>query len=484
MALENIQQILAPNNAPYVNGVAARLKFAPAVLDNVYQGLVEKDDKGVNDNWVSSTDAEDNAQIIVHRILPVAMEPREQGANKNGASYSANQHYVQTESVSIEILTTLDDPILIPRARQDMIATDLLSKEVKIFSDRLATIINGGTAASKIFATYIAKSKGREVNEVVISSSDISNKKVLDRFIEGNSLLDEGDIAHGIDIFPTETRIAVFRVSYRATLKAGGILTLGGANEVYNILAGSGLNNKGEARTSDDGYAGVIDGVEVRLISNESLGHAAHFLGFPKNEYKKGSPFAGYISSSYANARGVSTREQTKVVDEPNGQGIRLQPYVKMGFVAWYPLGNVFFTAEEYNPFKDLKDVLGFSADDVTFKLKAYGSRLVPALASLSITTGTGFTYGALTANDDWNTNHIVAAAYVVTDNALGGTVADFLKAYKADVTASGTVHGTLSTLTGATISQAGLTAGKYLNILAISDDGTCEVWSQVAPAS
>lgn len=483
MALETIQQILAPSNAPYINGVAARLKFAPAVLENVYQGLVEKNDKGVNDNWVSSADANDDAQVIVHRILPVEMNPREQGANKNGASYSQNQHYVQTESVKIDILTTLDDPILIPRARQDMIAVDLLAKEVKIFSDRLSTIVNGGTAAAKILATYVEKSKGKEVNEVKITASDISNKKVLDRYIEGNSLLDEGDIDHGIDIFPTDTRIAVFRVSYRATLKAGGILTLGGANEAYAILAGSGVNNQGEARTAEDGFVGVIDGVECRLISNESLGHAARFLGFPKNEFKKGSPFCGYISSSYANARGVSVKEQTKVVDEVNGQGIRLLPYVKMGFVSWYPLGNVFFTSEDYNPFGDLKTVLNFTSDDVAFKLKAYGSRLVPVLASLSITAGTGFTYGAITANDDWNTNHIEKAAYVVTDDKLT-TVAEFLKAYKTDVTASGTVHGALSTLSGATISQAGLTANKYLNILAIADDGTCELFSQVAPAS
>ena len=475
MAYETISQVLSPTNAPYINGVAARLKFSTAVLKNLYQGLVEKDDKGVNDNWVTASDAEENAQIIVHRVRPVEMNPREQGANKNGASYSQNQHYIQTESVAIEILTIIDDPILIPRARQSKIAVDLLAEQVEIFSGRLATIINGATAAAKILATYVDKAKGKDVNEVQITATDITNKKVLDRFIEGNSLLDEGDIAHGIDIFPTKTRVAVFRVSYRATLKAGGVLTLGGANEVYNILAGSGLNNKGDARTEDDGFIGVIDGIEVRLISNESLGHAAKFLGFTKNEFKKGSPFAGYISSSYANARGVSTSKQTQVVDEVNGQGIRLLPWVSCGFVSWYPLGNVFFTSEDYNPFKDLKDVLGFNADDVTFKLKGYGSRLVPQLASLSITAGTGFTNGALTAYDDWHTDHIVKAAYVVTDDALT-TVAEFLKASKE----GGAVKGAVA-VAGGTVSQAGLTAGKYLNILAISDDGTCEVFSKVA---
>lgn len=480
MALESIQQILAPSNAPYINGVAARLKFAPAVLENVYQGLVEKNDKGVNDNWVSSADANDDAQVIVHRILPVKIKPREQGANKNGASYSQNQHYVQTESVKIDILTTLDDPILIPRARQDMIAVDLLAQEVKIFSDRLSTIVNGGTAAAKILATYIAKAKGQDVNETKITSTDITNKKVTEKFIDANSLLDEGDIAHGIDIFPTETRVAVFRVSYRATLKSAGVLQLGGANEAYAILAAAGLNNQGKERTLDDGFVGVIDGVEVRLISNESLGHAAEFLGFPENELRaKNSVFCGYIASSYANARGVSVKEQTKVVDEVNGQGIRLLPYVKMGFVSWYPLGNSFIVSGDYNPYGDLKTVLGFTGDDVTFKLKAAGSRLYPTLASLTITSGTGFTYGAITAKDDFSVDHIVKAAYVVTNDKVG-TVHEFLTAYQTD----GAVKGALSTLSGATVSQSSLTAGKYLNILAISDDGTCELFSQVAPAT
>ena len=476
MAYELISQVLSPTGAPYINGVAARLKFSAAVLKNVYQGLVEKNDKGINDNWVTASDAEEVAQVIVHRVRPVKINPREQGANKNGASYSQNQHYIQTESVGIEILTIIDDPILIPRARQAKIAVDLLAEQVEIFSGRLATIINGGTTASKILATYLAKAQGKEVNEVQITASDISNKKVLERFIEGNSLLDEGDPDHGIDIFPLKTRVAVFRVSYRATLKAGGILTLGGANEVYNILAGSGLNNQGEARTEDDGFIGVIDGVEVRLISNESLEHAALFLGFTPNEYKKGSVFAGYIASSYANARGVSTAKQTQVVDEVNGQGVRLLPWVCCGFVSWYPLGNVFFTSEEYNPFGDLKTLFSSVATDITFKLKGFGSRLVSKLASLTITAGTGFTYGAITALDDWNANHVKAAHYVVSDSEIK-TVAGFLKAQKA----ASAVEGALSTLTGATISQANLTTGKWLNILAIADDGTCTIFSQEA---
>ncbi len=469
MALETITQILAPTNAPYINGINGERRVSAAILKNFYQGLVEKNGKGVDDNFVSAGDAEEATQIVVHRVLPVKMQPREQGANKNGASYSQNQHYVQTEDVGIDILQVLDDVILIPRASTDRINVDLLAEQIQIWSDRWATIYNGATTASKILASYMAKAKGETINEVVISDSDITNKKVLEKFIEGNSLLDEGDPAHGIDVFPQKTRIAVFRVSYRATLKAGGILTLGGANEVYNILAGSGINNQGEARTEDDGFVGVIDGVEVRLISNESLGHAARFLGLPENEFKKGGVFAGYIASSYANARGASTRERTKVVDEPNGQGIRLQPYVKFGCICWYHLGNVFFTSEEWNLFGDLLDLFSSVATGITFKLKGAGSRLFSDLTptKLSAVSASGFTMGAVTALDDWGvTNHCKAAYYVVSDTELK-TVSAFVKAAK-----TATYKGSVA-VGGATVTTT-VADKQFVNVLTISDDGSC----------
>lgn len=489
MALQKVVQILSPTNAPYINGVNGEKRISAAILENLYQGLVEKNGKGVDDNYVTEGDAENATQVVVHRILPTKMKPREFGSSKNGGEYSQNQHFVQTIDVGIDILQVLDDVILIPRATRDRISVDLLAEKTKEFADRWATIYNGATAAAKILATYLAKSRGEEVNERTINATTIANKEVLSEFIEGNSLLDEGDIEHGIDIFPAKTRIAVFRVSYRATLKAGGILTLGGANEVYTILAGSGLNNQGESRTEEDGYIGTVDGVEVRLLSNESLGHAASFLGFPEKEFKKGGVFAGYIASSYANARGASTREKTKIVDEPNGQGIRLQPYVKFGCVCWYQKGNVFFVSEEWNPYKGLKDILtaaSVSSEEVTFKLKGDGSRLhsdlTPAkIGGTSVAGGTA-TLAALFAADDWGQiNHVKAAAYVVTTAAQTpkgiSTLSEFLKYYTANSGSTVAFDGT------GTVDISGAAAGSFLSVITISSDGTVDVASKVLAA-
>lgn len=458
MALETIQQILSPTKAPYINGVAAQLRFSPAVLKNMYQGLVEKDGKGVDDNYVTASEAEDSAQIMVHRVLPIKMLPREQGANKNGASYSANQHYVQTTTVAIEILQVIDDPVKVPRARQDMIPVDLLAEQTQIFSDRLATILNGATAASKLLAVYNAKAAGKEVNEKIISNTDVTNKEVNTRFIEANSLLDEGDEDNGIDIFPTKTRVAVFKPSYRATLKTAGVLTLNG-NDAFAILAKASISKEADARIEDDGYIGVIDGVECRVISNESLGHASEFLGFPRRELAKNGIFIGYIASSYANARGVSTSARTKVVDETLGQGVILQPYVKFGVASWYPKGNVIFVNREWSPIEALRILTNNGL--VTYKVKGVGSRLVPEFSSV------GATSSALTATvsalDDWGQDHIVGIYAISGDyNSVG----EFLEAAvdldtetsSAEDVSSGTASGTYS--------------GKY-TFLAISDDGT-----------
>ena len=476
MALQTVGQILSPTNAPYINGSAARLRFSAAVLRNLYQGLVEKDGKGVDDNFVSASEAEDSAQIIVHRVLPTQINPREIGSSKNGAAYSQNQHYTQTVSVGIEILQIIDDPILLPRVQQDLIPIDLLKEQVQIFSDRLATILNGATLASKYLATYVAKANGTEINETVLNLGG-SGDVIRNAYISANGLLDEGDEENGLDIFPRKTRICVIKTSVAPILKTNGVLTLGGANEAYAILKAAGVTGDGE-RIEEDGYVGTIDGVEVRVISNESLKHASLFLGFPAYELKNSS-FLGYIASSYANARGVSTSKQTKVVDEVNGQGIRLLPYVKFGVACWYPKGNSLLVSETSNVFGDLRTLFSSVASTITFKVKGAGSRLYPVFSTLTFASTTSVTLTAQ-ALDDWSNQHLKGAYYYVGASAAK-TVDEFVKA-AATATTKG--NADLDPTTGGTITlSTAITSGQYLNVLAIADDGSCSLISKAYTA-
>ena len=468
MSLQIISQVLSPTNATYVNGVAAERRIAAATLKNVYQGLVEKDGRGVNDKFVTAKDAEESAQVFVHRVLPIKMQPRELGSSKNGASFSANKHYTQTVTVGIELLMILDDTFTIPRVTQDMIKVDLLAEQVEIYSKRERTIINGATAASKLLAVYLDKANGKAVNEKVISSTDVSNGLVLEKFIDANSLLDEGDQEHGIDMFDEDTRVAIFKPSYRSVLKAKGILVLGGANYGYDIAKGSAISQGDAARKMEDGFIGEIDGVPCHIISNESLQHAAEFLGFPAIELLK-NHWKGYIASSLANARGVSTAEKFKTVPAVDGQGVIVQPYTKFGVISWYPLGNVMITDASYSPFEGLKTLFSSVASQITFKLKPAGSRLFPTI-TFTAKSNSGFT-ASLAAADDWGTDHVKGAAYLVSTKECK-TVSDFLDEY-----ASASDKGSVTSASAVSLDSS-LTSGKYVSVLCISDDGSCSLAS------
>ena len=471
MALETISQILSSTNATYINGVSAERRISPAILKNMYQGLVEKDGRGVNDKFVTEDDATSSAQVFVNRVLPVKMKPREMGANKNGASFSQNQHFVQTETVGIEILQVLDDPIIIPRARQDMIKVDLLAEQTKIYSDRLRTIVNGATFASKVLKTWIEDAAGHEVYTKVLTTAGGAN--ILNQFIEANSLLDEGDSEHGIDLFPEDTRVCVIKPAYRATLKTSGVLVLGGANYAYDIAKGAAISTEAKVSKTEDGYIGEIDGVPCHVISNESLQHASGFLGFGESEIKA-SPLIGYISSSYANARGVSTSKLTKVVDTRGGQGLELQPYCKFGVASWYAKGNVILASEDgFNPVKELKRIFEDYLGEITFKLKGAGSRLYPTITLGAV--GDASTTVEAVALDDWNVGHVVAVAYCVSTTPVS-TFNEFVKAFDEDGNAD------LGTVTDGEFSESvsyAVGAGQYFCVLAISDDGSVSVASK-----
>ncbi len=473
MSVELIKQTLAPEGSPNINGIRARAKLAEALLLNIYQGLVETNGRGITDKFATEAEISENAQIFVNRILPAKVQPRELGSAKNGASFSKEKHYTQTVTVGIEALTVVDDPIIIPRASQDLINVDLLAANIDLYTKRLNTIINGMTAASKLFATWKAEVDNKPFNAQDISSSDIANKNVLVRFIECNDLLDEGDIDNGVDVFPEDTRIAVFKAGSRAILKAAGVLTLGGANYAYEILKAKGVSEGDKASVAENGYIGDIDGVPCHTISGEALRHASLFLGLPEKELASGT-FFGYIASSFANARGVSTVDQIKIVDTVGGQGVELQPFTKMGAVSWYPKGNVIIYKGNSNKtgvYKALATLFSASLANIAFKLKGAGSRCFP-VGSIVATAGTGFTLTA-TALDDGNTDHVVAAVYYVGEAAV-----DTVEAYAAGYAAA-TYKGSVTV--GSATSETHLTSGKYANCLVISDDGSCAIVSKKA---
>ena len=480
MAIEVIQQILAPDNAPTINGVRAEAKISQALLENMFQGLIETAGRGVNDKYVTEEEANTNAQIFVNRVVPIKMKPREMGSTKNGGSFSNDKHFVQTETVGIDILQVIDDTIYIPRARQDTIKVDLLAKNVDVHGRYLNTVINGATAGAHILSAWQGELDG-EYNAIDITEADITGGKLAQRFMELNSLLDEGDDKHGIDVFPEDGRIAVFKMGFRPILKAGGVLMIGGSNYAQAILKGRSLAEGARDTTSENGYWGDIDGVPCHGISNESLRNASEFMGLPSAELKKSS-FVGYIASDYATARGVSMIESTKIVPAIEGQGIVLQPFTKFGVKSWYPLGNALMyrgNADKVGLLAELKTIFekkNSEFNGISFKLKGAGSRLFPTFGAVTASKANGIKVTA-TAMDDANSNPVMLGHYVQTDAPVE-TVEDFYKACKANG-----VNDDLTSLNGGATTASTITVGKFINVLVISDDGSVALTTVKATA-
>lgn len=457
MPLHVIEQVLAPTRAPYINGVRAGLKVSEALRENLYQGLIERDGRGVTQRFTSDAEVNQNAQILVDRIIPVEQDPRELGASVNGGAYNAESFYTQTETVGIELLTVIDAPINIPGSTQRMIRTDLLAKQTQIYGDRLNAIINGATIAAHLDAVWQAQLEGKDVNVVEVSDADVTNKAVAQRFIEANSKLDEGDIEHGIDLFPDDSRVAVFKVSARPLLKAAGVLVIGGANYAYDILKGGAISHDDSATKLDNGYIGDIDGVPCHVASNESLRNADGFLGLPKGTLA-GSNFFGYIASSYGTARGVSMVEQIKIVDAIAGQGLILQPYNKIGVKCWYPKGqSVLYRNSEANFYQSVTSLFALTTAP-TFKLKARGSRVVPTISKVEI----GASNFTATFSDAEKALYVVSTSNVAS-------FADFVSKYNSAAAAD---KGTCTS--GAAVAKT-VAAGSYVAVATISSDGSVD---------
>lgn len=464
MGIEVISQVLSPTNATYVNGVSAERKVSEAVLKNYFQGLVERKGKGVSDRFVLDSDAEEAAQVFVNRIIPTKTRVRTLGTSKNGGSFSSSNAYTTTETVGIDILFILDEPIVIPRATQAMIKTNILAEQTEIFSNKLNTVINGMTFGGKVMKTLLATDR----NEIKISDADIAAKTVSTRFIEANTKLDHGDQEHGIDVFPMDTRVAVFKVDFRPLLIGQGILTIGGANYAYDILKSGAVDAQSVRDQIGSGFAGVVDEVEVHLISDASLIQAEEFMGLPFGEINKADLY-GYISSSYANARGVSQAQIFKIVDAQEGQGVKLQPFVKMGFECWYPKGNCLIEKDTFiNVFERVKAL--WTGSTISLKLKGGASRLYPTI-TIANPVAASFTATA-NALDDFSNDHVNTKLYYAQTDTAISTVTEFLRAYDK----SGAIKGNVTSGTQKT--SAGLTTGKYLSVYAISDDGSMTVKS------
>ncbi len=458
------EQFLSDFKSPTINGMAARRVLANEMLYNLAQGIIEANGKGVTQKFTKDTEG---AQIRVLRILPLKQKSRELGSALNGGNFNSDKESTQSETVGIDVITVIDSPIDIAQVTQDMIPVDLLDSDMKNFSNLVNRNINAMTIGGKLGTSLSAEDANITYFDASIVG-DAEKKEINRTFLNANDKLNDGDEEHGVDLFPVEDRVCVARSNYITTLKTFGILSIGGSNAAQALIASDGITNGKVTDWIGNGYVGDFDGVPVHIAAKAIYNLAEEYAGVPKGEFKK---IMGYFSSAMANSRGVATGKEVKVIDHPDGQGIRLQPLVRMGFESWYPKGNSIMVdakeGEYVNPFTSLKALYS----EYKFKNKAPGSRVYPIVQVTE--TGTSATATISYPTDKYGNTlgFTKRAVYFWSADSKITTISAFYAGYQAAKT------GNRGEVTSGTAVSVPTTSGTYyLHVLAISDDGSVTV--------
>ena len=446
--------ILSNFGAPTINGISATRILSNTVLDNLYQGLIESDGEGVTQRFTYDVSG---AEIRFVHVKPVKALARRLGSAVNGGNFPISAKEGETDSFGIRVLDVMDDPIDLAQVSMQMIPVDLLGKYIKSYTDQVTLNINAVTVAGKYYATFLKDAKGEDVNVIEYDGADLQTA-----LLDANSLLDEGAEDMGVSMFPQDDRCLTIQAKYRSTLLAKGILTLGGANYAYDILKGGVANAGAAPRKNEDGFIGIFDNVPVHIVSGLVYKTAAGYLGLTGEDLKQ---VIACASSGYANVRALAAVRDVKVIDHPDGQGVRIQPLTRFGFevVPGYENGNAFVMENGYaNPYKALKANVFTDIDLGIFEVNPIGSRIEIG-ATLNGVAG-GITVTAPNA---------YKIAVLVDTNKDIDSVAKFAEKY---ATAATTAKAIVTSGTKKELS--GIVSKAVVKVLCVASDGTCELSS------
>lgn len=432
------EQYLSDFAKPSINGNIARRILANEVLRGVAQDTIETNGEGVTQRFSNDVSG---AQIRITQFMPFNQEARELGATLNGENFDGRTALqANTNGLGVDVITVINQNIDIPQVTQDMLPIDFLGNVTKNLTMDINNNINAMTVGGKFVASANAVAEGKgEFKYITKASADGDAWRLALSLM--NAELDNGDLEAGLSYFPDDDRCFVFRSSIIPYILNKGIITIGGANHAYEIYAMGGLSH-GAKQENRTGYVGEILGHPVYKAGELIWKLAAKYAGVPVWALDE---VYGYLSSGYANVRAIAQEDQIKIIDSPDGAGVRVQPNFRMGFKSLYAKGNVFLVETGYaNP-----------AEGEALTLKAPASRTTYSSDAKLSTVSVGSS----------------AAAYVTADDAYELSVASGVTQGILNYTllSNTTVYSGVST--GTTVDFA--TGANTFYVGVIAEDGT-----------
>lgn len=331
-------------------------KVSKTVYKNLYQDIIHKDGFGITDKFV--TPEQTNAAIIdIYVPIPINNRFRMRGAATNGAwantdnlpdATTGQRKHVLSKRFSIDILKRYDTNIAVSEDEvEGTNAANLDEGFEKICKDQIeqdiAININGYTFASQLYS-YFMDSFGVEPTAAEIKKAiefytyDPANRTAAQRaFKLSNAKVSKGDSKLYAGYYPADARQAfLFDATYLVDLTDTCALTA--SDVAARMMAQGGMNAfTGEKKTVADyqtGYVGWLDGMPLYEVFQQVKDAMYYYLSLDEvenaNVIALMEQLSAFIAPANATLRGLRPTS-FKTVDDPDTQGVIIQPKVNMG---------------------------------------------------------------------------------------------------------------------------------------------------------
>ena len=331
-------------------------KVSKTVYKNLYQDIIHKDGFGISDKFV--TPEQTNAAIIdIYVPIPINNRFRMRGSSTNGDwankenlpnSATGQRKHVLSKRFSIDILKRYDTNIAISEDEvEGTNAADLDEGFEKICKDQIeqdiAININGYTFASQLYSFFIdsfsESPTADEVRKAVeIYTYDPTNRTAAVRaFKLSNAKVSKGDSKLYAGYYPAEARQAfLFNTTFLVDLTDTAALSA--SDVATRMVAQGGLNAfTNEKKTVADfekGYVGWLDGMPLYEVLQQVKDATYYYLGLDASTDAETiallEQLSAFIAPANATLRGLRPTS-FKTVDDPDTQGVIIQPKVNMG---------------------------------------------------------------------------------------------------------------------------------------------------------
>lgn len=330
---------------PKIDQYAAKRVLANRIMNNVVQSQIWRDGLGITEAFSDNVMA---AQVrIVRQNMPVqTSRTLGVGTGFNDSHFNTlDPEQPITSEYELPLIEMFDRNIDIADVLDDMIQVGTLNITMETLEKRLAQIVNAYTLAIKIAAalTFDADQGGGEL----IRFNPITDA-FTQRIAEAHQKLDEGAINDGIDTFPQENRIVVTNTQgkYQLLTVEKSVFNVGASRAVELLEIGSAGKLQRMPETNVTGYYGEIYNTPLHMASNIIYRLAEHYLGLHEGAL---NGVMGVVSASQATARGIAFPDSVKIIDNPRGQGLRLQPKTRWGVNTLISEGERLIVREDFH---------------------------------------------------------------------------------------------------------------------------------------